>query len=415
MPINPFPRWFRKSQKTIDTLKKKLSSLAQKNETEEKKEEVIFKSTQIKAPQEVKVTVSIGSVIKASLAILAVLGLVYLLSWIKSIIILFLVALFLATIFGPSVDRLQRFRIPRALGIVLMYILVIGVFAMIFSSLVPILAGELSTLATSVKDMIQNVLTNPSPHSWLLTKLQPTLQEVWKSVDQTQIVNDLTSSINSVASRLTDFAGNAVGAVFTIFNGLFNLILVMVVTFFMILNKKHTRDFFNSLFPSRYSDYINLKMQQITKRIGRWVQGQLMMGVSMGCLVLVVFWIIGIKYALTLAMVAAIGEFIPFFGPIITFSSALLIALNQDPILVLWLIPAYAIVMFIESNVFVPIIIGRSSGLNPIVIMFAMFSFATIGAKFGESLGVGLIGMMLAVPIADIISIFVEDYRDKKK
>jgi predicted PurR-regulated permease PerM len=135
----------------------------------------------------------------------------------------------------------------------------------------------------------------------------------------------------------------------------------------------------------------------------------------MGVLTFVVFKIIRLDYAPTLAMVSAIAEFIPYLGPIITFSAAALIALNQEPVLVLWLIPAYAVIQFIESDILAPLIIGRSVGLNPTVIMFALLSGATLGAKLGGGLAFGFIGMIIAVPVANIISIFVEDYTVKNK
>ena len=136
----------------------------------------------------------------------------------------------------------------------------------------------------------------------------------------------------------------------------------------------------------------------------------------MGLLTFIVFSIIGLKYALTLAMVSAMAEFIPYLGPLITFFSAALIALNQDPMLLIYLVPAYAVMQFLEGNIMVPLIVGKSVGLNPVVILFALLSGATIGIKLGDgSIALGLIGMIIAVPVANIISIFVQDYTEKIK
>ncbi|MDH5597233.1 MAG: AI-2E family transporter, partial [Candidatus Peregrinibacteria bacterium] len=102
-------------------------------------------------------------------------------------------------------------------------------------------------------------------------------------------------------------------------------------------------------------------------------------------------------------------------GPIITFTSAALIALNQDPVLVFWLIIAYPIIQFVEGNILVPLIVGRSVGLNPIVVIFALLTGATLGYSLSGSLGLAIVGMIIAVPIANIISLFVEDYTVRNK
>ena len=146
----------------------------------------------------------------------------------------------------------------------------------------------------------------------------------------------------------------------------------------MVVSSKHTSNFFHSLFPHKYSAYISVKSKQISIRIGEWIRGQMLLAIVMGVLTFTIFKIIGINYALTLGMVSALAEFVPYLGPLITFGSATLIALNQDPVLMFWLIPAYAILQFLEGNILVPLIVGRSVGLNPIVVLFSLLSGATI-------------------------------------
>ncbi len=406
--------FFKKSQKKINDLKKKLQSLTQKEKELEKEEKKLIKEAG-KPRQEMHITFSIGSIIKAAIAVLGVYYLLAkLLISIKSVLIIFLVALFLSAAFNPAVDKMQKHRIPRALGILIMYIVVLGVITLIFTSLVPIIANEVSDLALRIKDYVQTIVSGDD-ESWFIQKIQPFANQIWENVDQAQILNTLTNSLKAIGSKLTDFAGNAIGAIFTIFNGLFNLLLVLIITFFMVVNKQHTSNFFHSLFPHKYSSYISLKTKQISVKIGEWIRGQVLLALAMGLLTFIVFSIIGLKYALTLAMVAALAEFIPYLGPLITFLSAALIALNQDPVLLLWLIPAYAVMQFLEGNIMVPLIVGRSVGLNPVVVLFALLTGATIGVKIGGSIALGLVGMIIAVPVANIISIFVQDYTEKNK
>lgn len=403
----------KRSQKRINELKDKIKALSQ----EENKKQPQRPMTRVvhKPSQEIRVVLSIESIVKATFAVFAVVGLFYLLFFIKEILIIFLVALFLSAAFNPAVDRLQAYKIPRALGIIIMYAIVLGIIIFIFTSLVPIIANQVTSLAFSVRDMVQNIVSGEETDSWIVQNLQSVANQVWQNVDQTQVLNSLTSGLREVGSKLTNFAGNAIGAIFVVFNGLFNLVLVLIITFFMILNKQNTANFFHSLFPKRYSAYITDKMAQVSERIGEWIRGQVFLALAMALLTFIVFTTIGLNFALTLAMVSALGEFIPYLGPLITFFSAALIALNQDPVLVLWLIPAYAVIQFLEGNIMVPLIIGKSVGLNPIVILFALLSGATLGIQLGGSYGLGLVGMIIAVPVANIISIFIEEYTEKNK
>ncbi len=406
--------FLKRSQEKITQLKERLERLKQQEVKLEKEEKEIAK--QIKKPEhEVKVVLSVDSVVKATIAILLVFALVYILGMIKSIIIIFLVALFLSAAFNPAIDRLEKHHIPRPLGIIIMYILVIGVFVLIITSLVPIIAEQISSLAISVREMILNIVSNKDPDSWFISKIQPFANQIWESVDQAQVMSSLTNTLKDLASKLTDVAGNAIGAIFAIFNGLFNMLLVLIITFFMVVSSRHTSNFFHSLFPHKYSAYISVKTKQVSVRIGEWIRGQMLLAIVMGVLSFIVFKIIGVNYALTLGMVSALAEFVPYLGPLITFTSAALITLNQDPVLLLWLIPAYMILQFLEGNILVPLIVGRSVGLNPIVVLFALLSGATIGFNISGSIGLGLVGMIIAVPVANIVSMFVEEYTEKNK
>lgn len=406
--------FFEKSQRKINELRKKLKILSKEERKIEDEERILLKHTKAQA-KEMKITISVESVVKATIAIFLLMALVQVLGMIKSIIIIFLVALFLSATINPAVDKLATYKIPRALGIIIIYILVVGIFVIMFSNLVPIIADQIGQLALSVRDMVQNLVTNPNQDSWFMKQLQPFADQIWQNIDQAELISQVSNTLKGIASQLTNFAGNAIGAIFTIFNGIFNMLLVLIITFFMVVNSKHTSNFFHSLFPHKYSAYISIKSKQISNRIGEWIRGQLLLALAMGVLTFIVFSIIGLNYALTLALLSALAEFIPYLGPVITFTSAALIALNQDPILVLWLIPAYAVMQFLEGNILVPLIVGRSVGLNPIIVIFALLSGATIGLKVGGSFGLGLVGMIIAVPTANIISLFVEDYTGRHK
>ncbi len=414
-PTEKAAEFIKNSQKKMSSLREKLLKLSKKEKRLEKESEKALRKMEGKDIQEVKISISISSVVKATIAILLLIGLVGVLNIIQGTVIIFLVALFLSATLNPAVDKLHTRRIPRALGIILIYIVIIGIFVVMFSNLIPIIVDQIEQIASSLRDMVLNLVNGNYSDSWIVQSFQPYIDQIWQQVDQDQVVSQLSGGLLDVATNLKGFAQNALGAIFAVFNGIFNLALVLIITFYMVVHSQHTSDFFYSLFPHRYSAYLNLKAKQVSTRIGEWVRGQVLLALAMGILTFIIFSVIGIDYALTLSLVSALAEFIPYFGPIITFASAALIALNQDPVLFLWLIPAYAILQFVEGNILVPLIVGRSVGLNPVVVIFALLAGAGLGYNLGGGVGLAIVGMIIAVPTANIISLFVEDYTGKNK
>lgn len=396
------------SQKTIQEIKKTFQNLSQKQLLEpiEKPK----KTRPQKKEQVVKVVLSVDSVVKATIAVLGVLVGGYLIFFLKNVILLFLGAMFLAAAFNPTVDHLEQYKIPRSVGIFLLYIVVFTVLIVIFSSLLPLIAQQVSELAINIGTFIRNVLSGEINSTWIPKQLITLWDQVSDNINQVELINNLSSELSVIGGQLTDFAGNAIGAIFSFFNGVFNLLLVLILSFFMVVSKRNTSEFFHSLFPARYSEYISEKANQVTLQIGAWIRGQLLLALATALMTFIIFSIIGIDFALTLSLISGLCEFIPFFGPIITFASAALIAVNQDPVLLIALVPAYAIIQLLEGNILVPLIIGRSVGLNPIVVIISLLAGATIGFELGGSIGLGLVGMIVAVPVVNIISIFIADY-----
>jgi len=145
--------------------------------------------------------------------------------------------------------------------------------------------------------------------------------------------------------------------------------------------------------------------ERAQKKLGRWLQGQLFLGIIVGTLVYMGLCFLNIKYALLLAIFAGVLEIFPYIGPVIAAVPAVIIGFLQAPILGLWVLVLYVAVQQLENYLIVPLVIGRVVGLNPIIVIMALL----IGAKLG-----GILGMILAVPITAVLAEFVKDAVKKK-
>lgn len=402
-------RFLNDATKTFQAVQEKVNALKEKAKEKEKIFETVEKHSPQKNqnyPEKIIVDLSVRSVSKSTFTVIGIVVLVYFLYLIKSILLIFFVSLFLASVFNPGVDFLEKYKIPRSVGLIIFYLLVLALLVFFVVSLVPIIIEQVNEIANNLGIYINTLFNGESLNLPFSEKWMPLLNDLWSSVDRQQIISTLQSALKTTVSKLGDMTGNILGVIVSISAGVLNMIMVLFITFFIVIDKKNLQTFFLSLFPSRHGDYLSSKIHVIQGKIGDWIRGQMLLSLVMGLITFIAFKLIGLKYATTLALVAGISEFIPYIGPIITFSSAALIAVNQSFTTFLWLIPAYVMTQTIEGNIMVPLIMSRSVGINPIIVIIAML----VGWQF-----LGILGMIIAIPLAKIISIFVEDYRGRVK
>ena len=164
--------------------------------------------------------------------------------------------------------------------------------------------------------------------------------------------------------------------------------------------------FIRSLTPTRHQPYISQLINKMQVKMGYWLRGQLLLSVIIFFMVFIVLSIFGIKYALILALTAGIFEIIPYLGPLISAIPAVFFAFAQSPSKALLVVLLYFIIQRIENDIIVPKVLGKSIGLNPLVVIFAIL----IGARVG-----GVVGALLAVPVVTALSVYFEDLIDRKR
>ncbi|MEK7529077.1 MAG: AI-2E family transporter [Patescibacteria group bacterium] len=391
---------------------KELSESAHKRELLEMKE-MEEKAHAIKKKdhvQHVALDVSAATVAKVVLVILVLLGAVKFLDFISDILLIFFISLLLSAAFDPLVDALQRRRIPRAIGVLIVYSIVLSVLGIFISQLIPLLAGEIGQLAVRVQDLIKNVINGSISLPSFLEGLRPTMKELFQGVDISQLEN-YKEILLRFAQNLSDVAGSLVSTLVVVFNGFLNATLVLVLTFLMIVDETAINKFILSLFPARYAEYIMEKNSAIKTKIGNWLRGQLTLAFSMALLTYIGLFIIGlltepIEFTLTLGLFAGIAEFLPVIGPFLTWTAATLIVLNQDPVMVIWVTILFILLQQIEGNILIPLIMRKAVGLSPIFVIFGVL----VGFKF-----FGILGIILAVPVTTTVAIFVKDYAEREK
>ncbi len=328
------------------------------------------------------ITISTVTIVKIAAFLLAC-GFLYL---IRDIIALFFVSLILASIINPLASWFQSKKMSRGAAVLLLYLGILIVIGAVLTVLVPALIVE-------TRDFVAN-----ADAIWgsLLSSLGP-LRDFISS-------HGLSDELRKAMGSATDGLGlAAVGVVATISGfatGIVSILVVLVVAFYLVVSEDGLMRLFRTVAPEVYQPYLVDLFQRIEKSIGSWVRGQMILGLIVGVAVYVALTILGVKYALVLALVAALAEMIPYVGPIFSAIPALLIALTISPFKALMVVIVYLVIQQVENHVLVPKIMQKVTGLHPIVSIFAML----IGVKVA-----GLLGALLAIPVAMMIGILVDD------
>ena len=338
----------------------------------------------------VAISITAGTVLKAVLILIAA----WLIFELRDLVLVLLTAIVLASAFEPAVDLLGRWRLPRVLAVLAVYVVLFGTFFGIFYSFVPSLFGDLTTLVTSLPIYLEAF-------------------NRWGIFDQYSLVFGVGSvpeiSTGALMEGIRNFFGaagvfgNAFSAVANIFGGVLSFVLIIVFSFYFTVIRTGVDDFLRVVTPRGYQEYVLDLWDRSRYKIGLWMQGQLLLAVIVGTLVYLGLTVLGVKHALLLALIAAVFEIIPVFGPILAAVPAIAIAFTSGGATLGFLTVAlYVIVQQFENHLIYPLVVTRVVGVPPLLVILALI----IGAQLA-----GFLGILLSVPVAAVIQELAKDIR----
>lgn len=305
--------------------------------------------------------------------IAAFIGLIWALYQIIDVIVLLFIAIILMAGLSPLVKYLSTWKLPKTLSIGIAYIFIIAV-----------IAGLVSLMITPLIDQTTRLIqTLPKTAGSILPPF----------IDPSIIQNEL----GRVASNALSFS-------LIIFNNLLSIISVLVITFYLLLERDKFDARIAQFFVGR-EDQVKKTVRRIEEKLGSWVRGQVALSLIIGTLVYVVLLALQIPYALPLAILAGLFEIVPVIGPIISAIPAILIAFTVAPISAAFVAIAFFIIQQLENSLIVPQVMKKAVGLNPLIVILTV----SIGGKL-----LGISGALLAVPITVVIQVLIEDLTNAK-
>jgi predicted PurR-regulated permease PerM len=275
---------------------------------------------------------------------------------------------------------------------------------LLISQLLPVLAKQLIDITTLIGKFFTDLPSRDLSQLPFAAEIRPYIEQIYQAIDFHTIASQLQSYLQIISSQILSFGGNLWTVVLAISNGLMNLVLVLIIVFFMTVDENAVEKMCLSVFPKKYSGYISDKMSMIKESIGHWIRGQFNVSVVAAIMTFIGLAIFGVQYSLTLAVVAGIMMVIPVFGRVFAWLFSLPIVFNQSPALALWLTIYYFLLSQVENNFMIPYLMNKAVGLSPLIIIFAML----VGSQF-----LGILGLIMAIPVATVIALFVKDYTQK--
>lgn len=290
-------------------------------------------------------------------------------------------AIILAFLLNPIVNKLESKGIKRSLGTIIAYIAIVAIFVLLGISIVPTLVEETTKFLSNLPSSINNVMftINNTLESWNINA---------------DILNTIQQNVNNALTDLTAYLpGLTTGLLNTIvgsFSTMVVMVLIPIITFFLLTDKDKILKKGYNLIPKKYKADAIYLYKEINFGMSEFVRSRLLMAVFIGAATWLMLELFGIPFALVIGILTMICDVIPYIGPVIATAPALIFAFIKSPIIFLWVALLSMLLQWIEQNIVGAKLMSVSSGIHEIVVLISII----IG---GGTFGVW--GMILAVPI----------------
>lgn len=304
------------------------------------------------------------------------------LSFFVRLLLPFFIACFIAYLLYPIINWLKEYNFPNVLSILLIYFLFIGGTTYLVYRVYPAAIIQLRDLNEHLPQFIK-MYEDAIYQIYVSTSFLP--EAVHDQMDQ---------FILNIETSLENLVGKLMGGFTKIFDFIVIITVIPVLVFYFLKDYHHIKNYLKKFLPIKYRPMMNQLANAIDERLGGYIRGQLLVSALVSLLTLIVFHLLGVKYALLLAIIMGLTNIIPYFGPIIGAIPAVAITITVSTKLTILVIIAVFVIQIVESNFISPYIVGKSMNIHPIAIIFALL----LGGQIQ-----GIIGMIIAVPALTIL------------
>jgi predicted PurR-regulated permease PerM len=297
------------------------------------------------------------------------MGALWFLWQIRDIVVILFVSLLVMVIINPIVRRLSKYKVPKGLSVLILYFLFIGALIVSLIGIIPALIDQTSNLTSQFPSYIQNL----------------------------HLSSAISDSIQTqVLAKVGDLSGSLLGVGLGIVTNIITFLTILTFAFYLLMAREKLEQKLSDLVGEKRAGDIADFIDELEVKLGGWARGQIILMITVGVLYYIGLRVLGIPYALPIAILAGFLEIVPFIGPILGAIPALLIAFGITPFMGVATLALMFLVQQVENYVLVPKIMQRSVGVEPIVTLIAL----AIGLQIA-----GITGVLISVPVVITLQI----------
>lgn len=310
----------------------------------------------------------------------------------KTVLLPIILSAILYYLLNPIVNYLEKKKVKRVYSIFGLYLIIIGILTILISSVFPFLRDQITSFITSLPPFVSDIekMVNDFIGGNFINQFQ-LVEYIDLQGFATQLSDRSLDIVNSAFSNI----GNVIGAVTEI---VLAIITLPFILFYLLKDGEKLPGYFIKFLPVSMRKPTLDILKEMNHQISSFIRGQIIVAFCIGVLMYIGFTIIGLEYAPVLALIAAFTNVVPYLGPAIAITPALIVAIVTSPFMVIKLIIVWTIVQLVEGKFISPQIMGRNLRVHPITIIFIIL---TSGNLFG------IVGILLAVPGYALLKVFV--------
>lgn len=307
----------------------------------------------------------------------------------------FLVSVLLAYMGDPVVDFLERYKVPRTVGVIAVFVLVSLIMLVLLLVLVPMIGRQLVSLYGLTPQLIDWLQDSALP--WLQLQLG-----ISAKIDSLDSIKQMFSENLGKTTDVMQMLLAKITASSVVFLGwLANMLLIPVVTFYLLRDWDILVAKLRRLLPRKNEKLVVNLIAECHEVLGAFMRGQLLVMLALGVVYAAGLMVLGLELGLLIGLLAGLASLVPYMGFIVGIGAALIAGLFQfglDPYLLLGIVAVFAIGQALESMLLTPLLVGDRIGLHPVAVIFAILAG---GQLFGFT------GVLLALPVAAVIMVLL--------
>lgn len=300
-----------------------------------------------------------------------------------------LLGLFLAVVISSGLEFIvtffERKGVPRVISVTAIFFVSAMILLLAVYTVIPLLIVDVNTAFVTFAKL--------SEKSW------------WGPL----VSLEATESFNSFLTRFSQrvFSGGSPLATFSdIIGGIGMIVSIVVSAFYLSLTRDGIERFIRSVFPEKFEDVVLKVYSRSVHKVGIWFRTQILLSLIVSTMVFITLALLDVRYSFIIALMTMVLEMVPYIGPLISGSIAVFAAFLTSPTLAIYTLIAFVGIQEIENSLLVPLLVGRNTGLHPVVVIISLL----IGFEAG-----GIMGMIVSVPLAVVLQEVIEEWSGRKK